>query len=135
VQRIPKSESHLYGIVSGKEIDDNVLLIDDIAEKPSVDEAKSDLAVIGRYIFSPTLFGYLEETSPDDKGEVQLTDAVRMMVAEEEVLAFRFEGKRFDIGSNLGWIVANIELGLKRRNLGPALGKYLREHSPKTDSR
>jgi len=124
VQEIPKSESSKYGIVSGKEIDD-VLVIEDITEKPSTEEAKSNLASIGRYIFPSRVFKYLERTKPDENGEVQLTDAIGLMAREEEVLAFTFRGRRFDIGSNLGWIVANIELGLTRRALRKELREYI----------
>ncbi len=126
VEEIPSSEAHLYGIVSGREIDDDLLVIEDIEEKPPRGQAKSNLASMGRYFFSPAIFEYLEKTRPDAKGEIQLTDAIELMAQEEEVLALRYKGRRFDIGSNLGWIVANIELGLQRESLGPNLREYLK---------
>ena len=126
VEEIPSSEAHLYGIVSGKEIDDDLLVIEDIEEKPPRGQARSNLASMGRYFFSPEIFEYLGKTRPDAKGETQLTDAIELMAQEEEVLALRYKGRRFDIGSNLGWIVANIELGLKRETLGTRLREYLK---------
>ena len=125
VEEIPSSEAHLYGIVSGREIDDDLLVIEDIEEKPPRGQAKSNLASMGRYFFSPAIFEYLEKTRPDARGEIQLTDAIGHMAKEEEVLALKYKGRRFDIGSNLGWIVANIELGLKRKTLGTELREYL----------
>jgi len=125
VEEIPSSEAHLYGIVSGKEIDEDLFVIEDITEKPPKGKAKSNLASMGRYFFSPAIFEYLEKTKPDVKGEIQLTDAIGLMAKEEEVLALRYRGRRFDIGSNLGWIVANIELGLEREDMGPKLREYL----------
>lgn len=126
VEEVPSSDAHLYGIVSGKEIDDDLLVIEEITEKPPRGQAKSNLASMGRYFFSPAIFEYLEKTKPDAKGEIQLTDAIELMAQKEEVLALRYKGRRFDIGSNLGWIVANVELGLQRENLGPNLKEYLK---------
>lgn len=125
VEEVPKSEAHLYGIVSGREIEDDVLVIENITEKPPVGQAESNLASMGRYFFSPAIFEYLEKTKPDAKGEIQLTDAIGLMAKGEEVLALKFRGRRFDIGSHLGWIAANIELSLKREVLGPKLREYL----------
>ena len=127
VEEIPSSEAHLYGIVSGKEIDEDLFVIEGITEKPPKGEAKSNLASMGRYFFSPAIFEYLEKTKPDVRGEIQLTDAIGLMAKEEEVLALRYRGRRFDIGSNLGWIVANIELALGRKEVGPKLRDYLRK--------
>jgi UTP--glucose-1-phosphate uridylyltransferase len=129
VEEIPSSEAHLYGIVSGKEIDDNLYSIEEFIEKPPKGEAKSNLASMGRYFFSPEIFEYLEKTRPDARGEIQLTDAIGLMAKEQEVLALKYEGRRFDVGSNLGWIVANIELGLRREDVGQRLRHYLREMS------
>jgi len=125
VEEIPSSEAHLYGIVSGKEIDEDLFVIEDIEEKPPKGEAKSSLASMGRYLFSPAIFEYLEKTRPDVRGEVQLTDAIGLMAEEEEVLALRYRGRRFDIGSHLGWIVANMELALRRGDIGPGLKEYI----------
>ena len=127
VEEVPSSDAHLYGIVSGKEIDDDLLVIEEITEKPPRGQAKSNLASVGRYFFSPAIFEYLEKTKPDVRGEIQLTDAIGLMAEEEEVLALRYKGRRFDIGSNLGWIVANIELALGRKGVGPKLRDYLRK--------
>ncbi|MEE9507458.1 MAG: UTP--glucose-1-phosphate uridylyltransferase GalU [Thermoplasmata archaeon] len=127
VEEITSSEAHLYGIVSGKEIDEDLFVIEDITEKPPKGKAKSSLASMGRYFFSPAIFEYLEKTKPDARGEIQLTDAIGLMAKEEEVLALRYTGRRFDIGSNLGWIVANIELALGRKEVGPKLRDYLRK--------
>ncbi len=124
VQEIPRSKVSLYGIVSGEEIDDDLLVVHDIVEKPATKEAKSNLASLGRYFFSPKIFDYIEQVPPDAKGEIQLTDAIRIMAQEEEVLAFKFKGERFDIGTKLGWMVANVQLALRQKNLGEELKSY-----------
>ncbi|MFQ6129102.1 MAG: UTP--glucose-1-phosphate uridylyltransferase GalU [Thermoplasmata archaeon] len=125
VQEIPRSMADLYGIVSGEEIDEDILMVRDIVEKPPIDDAKSNLASIGRYFFSSRIFEYLEKTRPDSKGEIQLADAIRMMAQEEEVLAVKFRGERLDIGTKLGWMVANIQLALGQEGLGQELKEYI----------
>lgn len=125
VEEVPESEAHKYGIVSGKEVGKDLIRIEEITEKPSEGRTKSTLASMGRYLFSSSIFDYLEETPPDERGEIQLTNAIGRMAAEEEVLAYRYEGKRFDIGSHLGWIVANMELALRREDIGERLKEYI----------
>jgi UTP--glucose-1-phosphate uridylyltransferase len=126
VEEVPESEAHRYGIVSGEEVGEGLIRIEEITEKPPKGQARSNLASMGRYVFSPAIFDYLERTPPDARGEIQLTDAIGKMAAEEEVLAYKYEGRRFDIGSHLGWIVANMELALKRDSIGPGLREYIR---------
>ncbi len=125
VEEVPESEAHRYGIVSGEEVGEGLMQIEEITEKPPKGQARSNLASMGRYVFSPAIFDHLERTLPDKRGEIQLTDAIGKMAAEEEVLAYRFKGRRFDIGSHLGWIVANMELALKRDDIGPGLKEYI----------
>ena len=125
VQEIPQSKVSLYGIVSGEEIDDDLFVVHDFVEKPATQEAKSNLASLGRYFFPSRIFDYIEQVRPDPKGEIQLTDAIRIMAQEEEVLALKFKGERFDIGTKLGWMVANIQLALRQEDLGQELRKYI----------
>jgi UTP--glucose-1-phosphate uridylyltransferase len=94
-------------------------------EKPSTRDAPSRLAVIGRYILNPTIFRALEDTKPGTGGEIQLTDAIRLLMNSEPVYAFKFRGKRFDAGDKLEFLKATVEFALKREDLGPAFREYL----------
>ena len=96
-------------------------------EKPELAEAPSNMAVLGRYIISPTIFEILEHTAPGKGGEVQLTDALKQLAAVEPVWAYCFEGKRYDVGDKLGFLKATVEFALRRDDLGPQFRAYLRE--------
>ena len=96
-----------------------------IIEKPESEVAPSNLAVVGRYILSPQIFEMLEITGKGSGGEIQLTDAIAMLIEYEQVLAYEFEGKRFDCGSKLGFLQANIEYGLKHTDLNKDFSKYI----------
>ncbi len=110
VERVPMEDVSKYGIIRpGKVLEDGIIEIDDLVEKPKRDEAPSDYAIIGRYILTPEIFTYLRKVRPDAKGEIQLTDALRMYNKEHRLLAMELKGKRVDIGSPKGWIMANIE--------------------------
>ena len=97
-----------------------------MVEKPSPEEAPSDMAIIGRYILPPEIFGCLERVAPDAKGEIQLTDAIRLLMEEKPVFAYEFEGKRYDAGDKLGFLQATVEFALAREDIGQAFGDYLR---------
>jgi len=98
-----------------------------MVEKPSVTEAPSNLAIVGRYILKPSIFKYLEETGPGKDKEIQLTDAMAKVMQEEGFLGYEFTGQRFDAGDKFGFIKANIALGLKRRDISARLRAYMRE--------
>ena len=98
----------------------------DMVEKPSVDEAPSRMAVLGRYIISPTIFSILSETKPGKGGEIQLTDALKVLAQREAVYAYDFEGKRYDLGDKLGFLQATVEFALRRADLGRDFKAYLK---------
>ena len=98
----------------------------DMVEKPSPEEAPSNLAIIGRYILTPNIFDVLEETGKGSGGEIQLTDGLRQMLSQQRILAYKFQGKRYDAGDKLGFLQATIEFALKNKDLGPALLSYLK---------
>jgi UTP--glucose-1-phosphate uridylyltransferase len=111
--------------VDAREVEPGVYRVDDLVEKPPVDEAPSNLAIIGRYILAPEIFGCLERTGPDRKGEIQLTDGLRAVGKQVPVHAVRFQGRRYDTGNKLGFLKATVEFGLRRKDLGGAFRQYL----------
>ena len=112
LQRVPREEVGRYGIVAPLREEGRLVEIGDLVEKPSVEDAPSDLAVLGRYILSPKIFDKLETTQRGAGGEIQLTDAIRALSAEQAVFGYRFEGVRHDAGTRLGWLKANIAMSL-----------------------
>ncbi|HEU5360964.1 MAG TPA: UTP--glucose-1-phosphate uridylyltransferase GalU [Candidatus Deferrimicrobiaceae bacterium] len=125
IQRVPREEVSKYGIIRGKRIAGGVYEIQDMVEKPKPSKAPSDLAIIGRYILSPAVFPALTATRPGSGGEIQLTDALRSLAAKERVLGYEFEGIRYDAGTKLGFLMANIAFALKDPDLGPGLRAFL----------
>lgn len=126
-QVVPEKVSS-YGIVAGKEIAGSKLLkVSDMIEKPELSEAPSNIAVLGRYIISPTIFELLEHTAPGKGGEVQLTDALKQLALVEPVWAYCFEGKRYDVGDKLWFLKATVEFALRRPDLGGPFRSYLEE--------
>ena len=103
---VPIEQSKNYGIVTGRAIEDDLLMVGDMVEKPDPKEAPSNLAVIGRYILTPDIFTILERTKPGKNGEVQITDALKEQAKDGMVLAYKFKGKRFDCGSVEGFVQA-----------------------------
>ena len=119
-----------YGIIDGKPTgDENLLQVKDMVEKPKLSEAPSRFAALGRYVITPEVFEILEETRPGKGGEIQLTDALRVMAHQGNVYAYNFQGKRYDTGDKLGYLKAVVEFALRRDDLGPAFREYLRELS------
>lgn len=125
VQRVAKSEVCKYGIVAGRLIDDRVYKVKDLVEKPAVDEAPSDVAILGRYILTPDIFRYLEDQGTGAGGEIQLTDALRRQASDTAMYAYEFKGKRYDVGTKLGFVQANIEYALRNDELRAGLTEYL----------
>lgn len=127
-QQVAPEKVSSYGIVAGKEIAGSKLLkVSDMIEKPELSEAPSNIAVLGRYIISPTIFELLEHTAPGKGGEVQLTDALKQLALVEPVWAYCFEGKRYDVGDKLGFLKATVEFALRRPDLGGPFRSYLEE--------
>lgn len=127
-QQVAPEKVSSYGIVAGKEIAGSKLLkVSDMIEKPELSEAPSNIAVLGRYIISPTVFELLEHTAPGKGGEVQLTDALKQLAMVEPVWAYCFEGKRYDVGDKLGFLKATVEFALRRPDLGGPFKSYLEE--------
>ncbi len=126
VQDVPRSDTKSYGIVAAKPLAERVEQISAIVEKPRPEEAPSTLAVVGRYVLTPRIFHHLENVKPGSGGEIQLTDAIASLLAEEQVLAYRYDGVRYDCGSKLGYLQAAVEFGLRHPEIGEAFGAYLR---------
>jgi UTP--glucose-1-phosphate uridylyltransferase len=115
-----------FGVIEAEEVEPNVYRIKDMVEKPPFAEAPSDLAIIGRYIFTPDIFAAIEKTNPGSGGEIQITDAMRILLKERPFYAVKLEGKRHDAGDKLGFLIATVELALKRDDLGRDFRRYLR---------
>lgn len=129
VTEVPDEDVSKYGIVASEasQYGDNVYRVKDLLEKPSRDEAPSNLAIIGRYVLDPVIFDILENQKPGGGGEIQLTDAMRTMNAEKPMLACTFDGERYDVGDKFGYIEATIELALKNDELRELLSRYLKQ--------
>jgi len=125
VERVPQEETNKYGVVDATELDDRVYSIESIVEKPAPEEAPSNLAVVGRYIMTPHIFKMLAKTGRGAGGEIQLTDAIADLLKEEQVLAYEFDGKRYDCGSKLGYLEATVEYALKHDELKDDFKDYL----------
>ena len=127
VEDVLPSETARYGIVDAFKIDENVLQLNSIVEKPKPADAPSNLAVVGRYILTPTIFSCLEKVKPGKGGEIQLTDGISDLLVQETVLAYRFAGTRFDCGSKLGFMKANVEYALKHPEIAADFALYLQD--------
>ena len=125
VQEVPLSRVSNYGIVKPSQINENLWRAIDLVEKPPQTEAPSRLAVLGRYIIEPEVFDILETTQPGRGGEIQLTDALRVLAAERSVYAYHFEGRRYDVGDKQGYLEATVEFALKRPDLRDQFLQYL----------
>jgi UTP--glucose-1-phosphate uridylyltransferase len=126
VQRVPGAGISAYGVISGTQQGAHLYSLDGIVEKPKVEDAPSDMGVTGRYIFSPQIFDHLRALKPGAGGEYQLTDAIQMLLMQEQVLAYEFQGTRYDCGSKIGLLRANIELGLEHPEIGKKLSDFLK---------
>ncbi len=127
IQKVPKAMTHQYGIIDGKKIEDGVYLVKNLVEKPSPQEAPSNLAIIGRYILAPEIFPALERTKPGKGGEIQLTDGLRLLMEKQPIYAFEFHGVRHDAGDKLGFLKATVEFGLKNEEFGAEFRSYLQK--------
>jgi UTP--glucose-1-phosphate uridylyltransferase len=126
VQRLPREEVVNYGVIKPEPLEDRTYRVRGIIEKPSIEEAPSDLTTVGRFVVTPRLISILEETPPGRAGEVWLMDALDRLAQEEPVFAYEYEGQRFDTGRPLGLLEASVALALAREDIGPAFKQYLR---------
>jgi UTP--glucose-1-phosphate uridylyltransferase len=124
--RVDEEGMKKYGIVKPKKISDRVFQVEDMIEKPGPERAFSDLGILGRYVFTPEIYEAIRNTAPDKKGEVQITDAIKVLLKKQPVYGYLFEGKRYDAGDKLGFIEATIELALKRPEFSKKLKEFLK---------
>ena len=127
VNKIGREEIHKYGVIKPGEIKNKSIKIEDIIEKPSFENAPSDIAVCGRYIFKPSIFKFLNTTNFDKSGEIQLTDAIKALLKEEDVYARTYEGEKYDCGSKKGFVHATIALALRDKSISKDVQKIIKE--------
>ncbi len=127
VQEVAKEDTNKYGILDVKHIEDRVYKVKDMVEKPDVDKAPSNVAILGRYIITPAIFDILENQEPGKGGEIQLTDALKTLGKQEAIYAYNFEGRRYDVGDKFGFLEATIDFALKRDNLRDDLLNYMED--------
>ena len=127
VEKVRKENLHKYGIIDGSKNNSNDWELSNIVEKPNIEDAPSDMGVVGRYILRPSIFDILETTSRGAGDEIQLTDAIASQIEQEKVYAYEFEGKRFDCGNKFGFMKATIEYGLNHDEIAPELKEYIKK--------
>lgn len=126
VQNVPESEVNKYGIVDPGEAANGLYKVNSLVEKPELKDAPSTLAIMGRYVLSPSIFDALKEQTAGKGGEIQLTDAIEKLVLSEGVYAYEFEGKRYDVGNKMGYLTATCEFALARPELHDEFATYLK---------
>ena len=130
VETIAREDSRSYGVVDGREWEEDVIKLSGIVEKPAPEKAPSNLGVVGRYVLMPTIFKHIRALKPGAGGELQLTDALQSLLAEEQVLAYRYFGTRFDCGSKLGYLKATVEFALRHPEVKAEFEEYLQNYLP-----
>jgi UTP--glucose-1-phosphate uridylyltransferase len=126
VERVPLEETYKYGVVGGEQVRERLWKASEIVEKPAPEEAPSNISVVGRYILSPTIFDMVDKAGRGVGGEYQITDAIGLLMKDEPVYAYEFEGKRYDCGSKEGYLEATVEYGLEHEELGEEFRTYLK---------
>ena len=126
VQEVARENVDKYGILDVKHIEDRVYKVKDMVEKPAVEEAPSNIAILGRYIITPEIFNILENQAPGKGGEIQLTDALKTLVENEAMYAYNFNGRRYDVGDKLGFLEATVEYALRKEDLRDGFIDYLK---------
>ena len=127
IMEIEKDQTDKYGILKAKQIEDDIVKIDDMIEKPKPENAPSNLAIVGRYILTPRIFHHLGEGKKGANGEIQLTDAMKALLNEQPIFGYRFKGKRFDCGDKVGFQMANLAFALERPDMRDTLIGFIRE--------
>jgi UTP--glucose-1-phosphate uridylyltransferase len=123
---VEDEEISSFGICNGYEVGERTIEISEMIEKPTLDAAPSNTAIVGRYILTPRIFDLLEKTQPGSGGEIQLTDAMAQLREEEGIVGYEFKGRRYDTGDQFGFLRANIDFALKRKELEPRLLEYMK---------
>ena len=131
VQTVDDEDTDKYGIIAAKYIEDKVYKVKDLVEKPEPGKAPSNIAILGRYIITPEIFEILETLPPGKNGEVQLTDALRMLSKKEAMYAYDFDGVRYDVGDKLGFLKATVDFALKRPELRDEFLKFIKSKGDK----
>ena len=126
-QIVADAQVSAYGIVAGAMQNERLMHVSDMIEKPALSEAPSRMAVLGRYIIRPEIFSILQNTEPGKGGEIQLTDALKVLAQRDTVYAYNFEGRRYDLGDKLGFLEATVEFALRRSDLGDSFRAYLKQ--------
>jgi UTP--glucose-1-phosphate uridylyltransferase len=127
VERVSDEDTRKYGIIKAKKVADKLYRVLDLVEKPGPAAAPSRLGIVGRYVLTPQIFDVLKITKPGVGNEIQVTDALRLLLEQQKLYAFEFSGDRHDTGTPLGWLKANISLALKSDKIGPELKEYLKK--------
>lgn len=126
VQQVPMKDVSHYGIIKAKKIGNRLFKVTDMVEKPNPKDAPSNLAIIGRYILMPEIFGMLEQTSAGKGGEIQLTDGLKLLSKKQPIYAYEFEGNRYDAGDKLGFLKANVSFAIKNPTIKKEFMKFLK---------
>lgn len=127
VQEVPAEDVCKYGIVDGRPIEDGICKVKNLVEKPAMEEAPSNIAILGRYIITPRIFDFLETQQEGAGGEIQLTDALQKLASEEAMYSYTFKGKRYDVGNKLGFLQATVEFALRRDDIREDFDAYLKD--------
>jgi UTP--glucose-1-phosphate uridylyltransferase len=127
VEEVPQDKVNRYGIVGGKKISERIMQLNEMIEKPEIAKAPSNLAIAGRYILTPEIFPALEKTARGKGNEIQLTDALRILLKQEDIIAYTIEGKRYDIGNKLDFLKTTVEFALKRQEFAHDFGEFLKQ--------
>jgi UTP--glucose-1-phosphate uridylyltransferase len=128
VMEVPEADVNKYGIVGGKMISSRLMHVDRLVEKPAPKDAPSRFAIPGRYVLSPAIFECLRDTRPGKGGEIQLTDGLQLLAQREKLMAYQFEGTRYDTGDRLGFIDATLAFALRRPELAPGVREIMKKH-------
>lgn len=134
VERVPRDKIYMYGIVSGDEVSERILKVSQLIEKPGLSQTNSDLAVAGRYILTPEIYPLLEKVKPGKNNEIQLTDALQLLLQRESIYAYIFEGRRYDVGNILDYLKTTVEMALKREEFSRQFLDYLKTVIAKAES-
>jgi UTP--glucose-1-phosphate uridylyltransferase len=125
VEQVPDDKVGRFGIIDGSEINDSIIDVSKLVEKPEIKKSPSNLAIAGRYILTPEIFKSIEQTKPDQNNEIQLTDALQILLKREHIYSYHIEGKRYDMGSKLDFLKTNIEFALKHPEYASEIRTYL----------
>jgi UTP--glucose-1-phosphate uridylyltransferase len=127
IETIEKEQSRSYGVIAGKKWDDKLYKLSGIIEKPAPEDAPSNLGVVGRYVLSPNIFEHIRNLKPGAGGEYQLTDALQSLLQKEQILAYQYDGVRYDCGSKIGYLKATVEFALNHPEVRDEFAKFLKE--------